>query len=203
MVVERETDTSGIPAPAITICARNEPDNQIVSDACNGSANVFSCMESKKWSKRSDVILDAGKGESPTIKDLMGAHFWDLQIRSKYECFTFSINERIGPIFQRDILRFIINDTTRTYEFYIHSLDYFIPNWNPLILPINRFKVFPETDCTSFVTISLTEKYELNTADDPCEGRKEYNFTQCIQQSIARQTGCGGKEACVTGEQYR
>ena len=27
-----------------------------------------------------EVVLDAGKGESPTIKDLMKAEFWDLQI---------------------------------------------------------------------------------------------------------------------------
>ena len=203
MVVERETDTGGIPAPAITICARNEPENQIVSDDCNGSADVFSCMESKKWSKLSDVVLDAGKGESPKIKDLTGANFWNMQIRSKYECFTFSINERIGPIFQRDILRFIVNNRTRIYEFYIHSSDYFTPNRNPLFMPINRFKVFPKTDCPSFVPISLIEKHELNTVHDPCEDSKEYNFTCCIELSIASQAGCDAKESCVSEEHYR
>ena len=112
------------------------------------------------------------------------------------------MNERIGPHYQRDKLRFLIN-RTRIYQFFIHSLDYFVPNYNCLLLPINRVKVFPETDCTRFVTISLTEKHELNTAEDPCEAIKEYNFTLCIKESIASEAGCDGKQNCGTGEQYR
>ena len=113
------------------------------------------------------------------------------------------MNYRIGPHYQRDILRFLINNVTRIYEFYIHDLDYFIPNYHPLILPINRFKVFPKTDCTGFVSISLTETHELNTSHDPCDESKDYNFSKCIKQSIASQAGCEGKESSVTGEQYR
>ena len=203
MVVVRETDTAGIPAPAVTICAKNEGKNQQVSDACNGSLNVFSCMESESWARRKEVVLDARKGISPTMKDLMGAEFWDLQLRVSFECFTFRMNERIGPLYHKDALNFIINNTTRIYEFYIHSLDFFIPNRNPLFMPVNRFKVFPKTDCRSFLPIYLIEKHELNTVADPCEDSKEYNFTHCIEQSIASQAGCDGKEACVAGEQYR
>ena len=202
MVVVEEKDTAGIPAPALTICARDERETKIISDACNRSVNVFSCMQSESWSMMKYVVLDAGKGW-PAMKELMGAQFWGLQIRSRFECFTLSINELIGPLYQRDILRFVINNTTRIYELFIHSSDFFIPNWNRLIMPINRFKVFPKTDCSGFVTISLIEKHELNTVQDPCEESKEYNFTRCIQQSIATQAGCDGKESCVTGEQFR
>ena len=203
MVVVKETDTGGIPAPAVTICARNEGDKQQVSESCNGAANVFSCMESESWARMKDVILDAEQGESPTNKDLKEAMFWDWQIRSLFECFTFSMNDRISPLYQRDMLHFFINNTTMIYEFLIHDLDYFIPNWNRLVLPINRFKVFPKTECTGFVSISLTEKHELSTAHDPCDERKNYNFRQCIKESIASHVGCEGKESCVTGEQYR
>ena len=203
MVVVRETGTDGIPAPAVTICAKNERDNQQGSDACNGAVNAFSCMESESWAGMKDVVLDARKGFSPTIKPLMGAEFWDVQIKWRFKCFTFSMNERIGPLHQKDILNFVINNTTRMYEFYIHSLDYFTPNRNRLIMPINRFKVFPKTDCPSFLSISLIEKHELNTVHDPCEESKEYNFTRCIEQSIASQAGCDGKEFCESAEHYR
>ena len=84
MVVVKETDTGGIPAPAVTICARNEGDKQQVSESCNGAANVFSCMESESWAKMKDVVLYAEQGESPTNKYLKGATFWDLQIRSQF-----------------------------------------------------------------------------------------------------------------------
>ena len=203
MVVVKKTDTDGIPAPAVTICARNEKDKKHVSDACNGADNAFSCMETESWAGMKDVVLDAGKGYLPTIETLMGAEFWDLQIRLRFECFTFSMNERIGPLYHKDALNFIINNTTRIYEFYIHSLDFFIPNRNPIFMPVNRFKMFPKTDCRSFLSISMIEKHELNTVADPCENSKEYNFTRCIEQSIASQAGCDGKEACESGEQYR
>ena len=97
MVVMEEKDTAGIPAPAVTICARVEGETKVISGACNGSVNVFSCVEAERWAFMEDVVLDAGKGESPTIRDLMAAELWDLQIRSNFECFTFSMNERIGP----------------------------------------------------------------------------------------------------------
>ena len=117
MVVVKETDNGGIPAPAVTICARNEGDKQQVSESCNGAANVFSCMESESWARMKDVILDEEQGESPTNKYLKGAMFWDWQIRSLFECFTFSMNDRISPLYQRDMLHFFINHTTKIYEF--------------------------------------------------------------------------------------
>ena len=96
MVVVEEKDTTGIPAPAVTICARDERETKVISDACNRSVNVFRCMQSESWSRMKYVVLDAGKGW-PTMKDLMGAQFWGLQIRSRFECFTLSINELIVP----------------------------------------------------------------------------------------------------------
>ena len=201
MVVVRKTDSGGIPAPAVTVCARKE--DELVSDACNGSANVFSCRDEESWAVMSKVVLDAGKGESPNIKDLMAAKFWNLQIRSRYECFTFSMDDRIGSDYLRDIIRFIINKKTRVYDFYIHDEDYFFPNLNHHLLPINRMKVFPRTDCGGVVSISLSEKHELNTPEDPCKESKEYNFRQCVEQSVARRAGCQNKQACVSAEQYR
>ena len=98
MVVVRKADTGGIPAPAVTICALNKGDKQRVSDTCNGAANVFSCMESESWARMKDVVLDTAKGDPPTITELKGAEFWDLHIRFRYECFTFSMNERMVPV---------------------------------------------------------------------------------------------------------
>ena len=73
MVVVMKADTGGIPAPAVTICAMNKGGKQQVSDTCNGAANVFSCMESESWARLKDVVLDAAKGGSPTMKETQGA----------------------------------------------------------------------------------------------------------------------------------
>ena len=187
MTVVRLEKTGGIPAPAVTICSKIEGKSQIVSDACNGTDNVFGCMESQMWASKEDIVLDAQRG-FPKKKSLMGSEFWEVQFKLKFYCFTFSMDEKISPNDTTDWLNFVVNKDMN-YEFFVHSYDYFIPNYNPLLLPINRFKVFGDQDCNSFVTISLVEKYELSTADDPCEASPDYSYSQCVKESVYKQVG--------------
>ena len=201
VVVVREEETGGIPAPAVTVCARNGGQTEIVSEACNASTNVLKCMESQRSAKFKDVVLDSEKGEEARA-NLMDSIFWDLQVRAGYECFTLSMNYTLGPVYKDDMITVLINKSLE-YEFFIHSLDYFIPNYNSLIIPSNRFKVFPARDCSSFVSISLVEKHELNTAEDPCVENTQYKFSQCVKESVARQAGCAGQQVCQTNQQYR
>ena len=58
MVVTEEKDTAGIPAPAVTVFARNEGETEVVFAACNGSANVFSRMEAESWARMKEVVSD-------------------------------------------------------------------------------------------------------------------------------------------------
>ena len=158
-------------------------------------------MESQQWAAMKDIVVDAQRGYTKK-ENLMGSEFWELQFKLTSNCFTFSMDEKIGPDDRNDWLNFFVNKDIN-YEFFVHSYDYFIPTHNPLILPINRFKVFGDQDCNRFVTISLVEKHELSTSSDPCEANPDYSFSQCVKESVYNQVGCPAKEDCVTGEHYR
>ena len=201
MTVVRVDKTGGIPAPAVTLCSKNKENTHSVSEACNGTENVFSCMETQQWAAKKDIVVDAERG-FPKKESLMGSDFWKLQFKLKCNCFTFIMDEKISPNDTTDWLSFFVNKD-RNYAFFVHSYEYFIPSYNPLVLPNNRFKVFGDQDCNSFVAIALVEKHELSTTFDPCEANPDYSYSQCVKESVYKQVGCAAKEDCVTGEQYR
>ena len=58
-------------------------------------------------------------------------------------------------------------------------------------LPSNYGKLFLPTDCNSFFSLSLVQHHELDTSMDPCEESKNYSFTKCVEESVARRVGCG------------
>ena len=203
--------STSIPAPAVTFCGK-DPDTKAWRDvhslesalnSCNASDDVFKCVEKRAWA-REDVVLGAQKGYV-LKKDLTNNTLWRSYFYKDYACFTFESNIMIGTNDDMDELEFFLN-TSLVYKVYVHSPTFFLQNPFPLF-PINGLKIIPSQDCNSYLQLTLTEQQELNTVEDPCEAEEGYSFTGCVEQSIARQVGCGlgkGKEPpCSTREQYR
>ena len=213
LVSEQKSEAQGIPAPAVTICGKSPKTKawkeatklDKVLESCNKSENVFLCVKSKSWS-REDIILDSWKGDE-SEESMHNSSLWKSQFFKLWgSCFTFSLNQKIGTDFMTDELFFLLNRSL-VYIFYIHSLDYFVMNYLPLALPILRAKVFPDQDCRSYFTLTLTDQTELNLASDPCMEDEDYSFTRCIEENLATRVGCsledGRGSRCKTSEQYR
>ena len=213
LTIDSRKETRGVPAPAITFCARSpktgpwreEGGLEKNLERCNTSKDVFACMETQAWA-REDVVTNAEDGKK---QDMSSSNLWKSQfLKGFWSCHTFSLNdERIGP---SDEIFFHLN-RSMLYAFYIRGPDFFIQNYNPLAFPNNYGKLFPSKDCNSYFTLALTERRELNTKEDPCERRDGYSFVSCIEESVAGQVGCaleGGKakserEQCYSVDQYR
>ena len=212
LTIDSRKETRGVPAPAITFCARSPQTGpwrevgglQKSLERCNTSKDVFACMETQAWARK-DVVTKAEDGKK---QDMSSSNLWKSQfLKGFWSCHTFSLNGKIGP---SDEIFFHLN-RLMLYAFYIHGPDFFIQNYNPLAMPNNYGKLFPSKDCNSNFTLALTERRELNTNEDPCEMKENYSFVSSIEDSIAEKVGCvlegakatSEKEQCNSAEQYR
>ena len=208
LVLVSRNETEGIPAPAVTICGYSQTQGswkthsslQQVLAACNHTADLFACVQSKAWDLDS-LVFEAFRGFD-LKKNLMNSNFWSEEFyKEEKSCYTFKIDLKIRTHYKTDQIFFHLN-TSLQYMFFIHSPSYFIQNYNPLGLPMNEVKVLTERDCNKYLTVSLTKYQELNTVDDPCENAPTYSFTSCVEDSLAKQVGCG-LSRCKTARQYR
>ena len=144
LTIDSRKETQGVPAPAITFCARNpktgpwrEPGGLESSlERCRSSKDVFACMEGQAW-PREDVVTRA---EDAKKQNMSTNNFWKSQfLKGYWSCHTFLLDHKIGP---NDEIFFHLN-RSMLYAFYIHGPDYFIQNYNPLAMPNNYGKLFP------------------------------------------------------------
>ena len=157
MTLLETVKTVGVPAPAVTVCGKRP--NTVVPwkkfeslesalEACSGSSNVFTCMESLAWPKE-DVVLVVEKGRIAR-ESLQNLSSWNSEFLLYTACFTINSETRVDFDFNKDELLFYLNKSL-DYIFYIHDPDYFVENFIPRTLPISYLKVFPITDCNKYV----------------------------------------------------
>ena len=211
LTIDSKKETRGVPAPAITFCARSPQTGpwreagglEKSLERCNTSKDVFACMETQAWA-REDVVTRAEDGRK---QDMSSSNLWKSQfLKGFWSCHTFSLSGKIGP---SDEIFFHLN-RSMLYAFYIHGPDFFIQNYNPLAMPNNYGKLFPSKDCNGYFTLALTERQELNTPVDPCQESLSYSFSACVSRTVARNVGCGldldveaGLGKCNSMEHYR
>ena len=172
LVTLSQHEEGSIAAPAVTICGRNPSTKawlnhggfDVVLKECNASKNFFTCAESKTWTFE-DIIIGAQKGYV-LKKSLTNTSIWRRENFNNWICYTLDVGGNIGSDTTTDELYIFLN-LTMDYIFYIHSNIYYVQNYVPSLIPINRFKVFSDA-CSSYFQLTLTEKVEINTAEDPC-----------------------------------
>ena len=172
LVTLSQHEEGSIPALAATICGRNPSTKawlnhdclDLVLKECYASRNFFKCAESKAW-KFEDIIIGAQKGYV-LKKSLTNTTIWRRENLNNWICYTLDVGGTIGSNATIDELYIFLNHTME-YIFYIHSHTYFVQNYVPSLIPINRFKLFSDA-CSSFFQLTLTEQVEMNTVEDPC-----------------------------------
>ena len=211
LTIDSRKETRGVPAPAITFCARSPKTGpwrypgglEKSLERCNTSKDVFACMETQAWAKE-DVVTKAEDGGK---RDLSASSLWQSPfLKGFWSCHTFSLNGKIGP---SDEIFFHLN-RSMLYAFYIHGPDFFIQNYNPLAMPNNYGKLFPSKDCNGYFTLALTERHELDTPEDPCQESLDYSFSACVSRTVSQKVGCGleggvgtGQRKCDSMDHYR
>ena len=215
IVTVDEVETDGIPAPAVTLCGKNnktgvwrEMSNWTsVLDQCNSSDNMLACIESKAW-KRKDIVPSAIQGIDKN-EDLTHHTMWTSYIFNFLgNCFIFTSDMIMKVNYTMNDLLFELNRNLQ-YNVYIHSSDYFILTDNPTISKVIYEQIYPPQDCNKYTTIVMEEFYELNHPKDPCEENQLYSFIACMDETISRKVGCSLQKKsqrapkCTTVEQYR
>ena len=215
LVLSSELRTGGIPAPDITICARNDHTRKwstntsldSVLNSCSQNENIFVCVEENVLNFNK-VIIDAWRG-TELMENLMDHSLWTSYTFDTFlTCYTLKPNKTIGTDHKIDRLKFLLNESF-TYRIHIHSQDYFIMHFNPMLMHYDIQFVAPPHDCESYISIALEEHHEFNHPLDPCITHQEYSFWTCIQESVSREVGCRPRDSmqagpiCKTEHQYR
>ena len=80
-----------------------------------------------------------------------------------------------------------------SYDLLFHDPKYFFLNSNPEPGFPRVSKVVDPSDLPYYYPIALTEVVEMNVPDDPCIEDPEYNYKECITESVSKRVGCRTK----------
>ena len=137
---------------------------------------------SKNWSQvLKGVTLGFGRKESLNLtKDFVKEDFSTLF--GKY--FTLNMTFKIGPDYMRDQM-FILLHPGFVYRIHIHDPHFFIYTENLAAIPMIMKSFDTRTVKSHFYQLDLTEMNELDHPGDPCNSSPNYNFQECIKESVS------------------
>ena len=184
MVVEQTKFTNGIPAPAVTVAVVDQINFDYESCTDLNVSLIDTCIDanSKNWSEvLKGVIVGYERQKSLNLsKDLVREDF--IQLFGKY--FSLNLTFKIGPDDSRD-LTYILLSPGFVYQIIIHDPDFFIYNENPATIPMTMKYFDTRTVKSHFYRLDLTEMNELDHPGDPCNSSPDYNFQECIKESVS------------------
>ena len=184
MVVEHTKFTNGIPAPAITITVVDQIHFDFESCTNLNVSLMDNCIDanSKNWSQvLKGIVLGFERKESLNLtKDVVREDF--TQLFGKY--FTLNMTFKIGPDDLADQM-YVLLYPGFLYQIHIHDPNFFIYNENPAALPMMLKHFDTRTVNTHFYRLDLTEMNELDQPEDPCNSTPDYNFQECIKESVS------------------
>ena len=184
MVVEQTKFTNGIPAPAITVTVADQINFDYESCTDLNVSLIDNCIDanSKNWSEvLKGVVLGFGRQKSLNLtKDLVREDF--IQIFGKY--FSLNLTFKIGPDDSRDQM-YILLSPGSVYQIHVHDPDFFIYNESPATIPMIMKYFDTRTVKSHFYRLDLTEMNELDHVGDPCNSSPDYNFQDCIKESVS------------------
>ena len=184
MVVETEKDTHGIPFPAITIAVPDQLEEDVFS-RCNMS--IDKCIMARTFNA-SNFIESVQLGYERRMfinltKEMLTEDFSQIWA-GRY--FTLNLPISIGPDDDEDQL-FIVLYPQYIYQILVHDPEFFIFTDNPTAIPqMNKYFDAQNTN-SHYYRLVLTEMHELDIPSDPCNPNYDYNFSECVKNSVSMQ----------------
>ena len=189
--------------PAITLCAfpgwtnySSTKFNGVYKRKCQNETTAegfFGSIKNKTFSFK-DLIVSATRGNafSKTSKNISDFSFWtwDMTVAAVGRCYTLDYNVPVGTDEVKDTLVIKFNRSPDYYAI-LHQTDLFAITVNRLAATTYRqldAKMFDGVAQT--LTLQAVKWKKLNRPEQPCNPSPDYNFTQCVIESKAKQVGC-------------
>ena len=181
IVTEHAKSSGGIPFPAITITISDQLFGFDYTSCYDQAFEKCIDANSKSWSQvLKGVTLGYARRKSlPLSSDVVKEDF--NEIFGKF--FTLNMSLKIGPDDAIDQI-YIFLYPKYVYQITLHDPDFFIFNENPasIPMPLKYFDTRPNR--SYFYNLDLTEVNELDHPGDRCNSSPQYNFKNCIKESV-------------------
>ena len=182
MVVNTVKNTNGIPIPAITI----EVLDLSGYDSClyRNDTSIARCFDgnAKNWTQimRNGLIGLKRREVINMTEDVMQedfTHAWSGR------SVTLELSFRIGPNDNNDQVFILLDPNIGKYQIFIHDPEFFVYNINPTA----GFIFMKYRNSGYYYPLELTEMNEIDNPSDPCNSDADYNFRECVKQSVTLQ----------------
>ena len=156
-VVESSEEAESLAAAAVTLCPfeskfqgwRNSPRGENVTvdfllnnyrkrcEGANTTQDFITCVQTKTFSLNETIPegYSRGMGPSQNLSSIAPSDWLaDVTTALSGRCYTLNYTQRLTTDLQTDSLVFNL-DPDKSYMIFIHQLDFFIVNYNPLSMP--------------------------------------------------------------------
>ena len=152
----------------------------------------WECIKEKTFSFK-ELVISAAQGATPKVQTKISDVHWNWHVPSAMvgRCYILDYNVPLGIDMMTDTLSIGL-DPEKTYYVALHSPDFYTFTGNPLAMPTSAFAVTPsELDKQAlFISLEATKFRRLNRLNAPCNSDANYNFTECVIESVARNSSC-------------
>ena len=201
-------DASSLPPPSITLCPfekayqgwknvtkpifRNTYQQRCAG--ANSSEEFLECYEQKTFNLTETFPNGAGQGMGSMYREvLMDPDLWlpDMTKASNGRCFTLNYTESLRADVEAGSLIFNFDPKIK-YMIFIHQLDFFVFNLNPLAIPRIWLTLdFQQTGLAyHYLYLEPVRQEKMNRPEQPCNPVLDYRFNDCIKEKASRKVGC-------------
>ena len=137
------------------------------------------CID-KNTVNQSEVINDVFLGWETNRVSILGrkeliVEGFTSTILSRAKYFTINVGDKIGPDYRKEQL-FIEIFYNNNFDLFVHDPRFFTLNYIPVAFPALQRTVVVNKSESHFYTMVLTEVYELDLTQDPCNKDEKYDF---------------------------
>ena len=94
---------------------------------------------------------------------------------------------RIGPNNVEDMVFLLLSSQTKFhYQIFVHDPKFFIFSDNPIAFPMEQRLFKTGSSSSTLYRINLIQKNELNVPSDPCNADPDFNFRECVKESVSQ-----------------
>ena len=126
-------------------------------------------------------------------EDLSSPDYWlsDTTVAVAGRCYTLNFTKHLKADVEEDSILFNLNKSLN-YNWWIHSLDFFMLTWNPLTLPTiqEQLEYGKLLDSHRYLYLRAVRQERLNRVEQPCNPEPGYSFSSCIKSSVSTKVGC-------------
>ena len=164
---------------------------QAECEKLNNHDDVLNCVNDKTYTF-DEAVKNVFVGVVQP-EDLMNTTYWSkyMTVTGLGKCQVLKYEKPLGMDAERDSLFLYLNPDLNYYVFF-HDTKYFLTTNNLLTIPQIMIRKMGSQASKSFdyYPLSVTKRKNINRPSQPCVEDVNYDFTDCIIESVAAKIGC-------------